>query len=227
MANRPKKLPRVLSADEQEQLLAEFNVRWDSALRNKALVTTMLDTGLRAGEIVALCPEHIDWRTCKLTVRQGKGSKDRTLWFGTDLRDLLTEWLERRPESEFVFGTRDGGQLQTRYLREMVKRMARKAEIPEWQRVSPHTLRHTFASDLYRETGDLRLVQQALGHSSVTTTQIYVHLADREVEHALKTFRQSDPAHDEQAQHDELARELIHALPAEIAQALARVAEAE
>ncbi len=79
--------------------------------------------------------------------------------------------------------------MQTRYLRCLVKRLARKAQIPEAEKVSPHTLRHTFATDLYRETKNLRLVQKALGHASVATTQIYTHIVDEELEEALRCFR--------------------------------------
>ncbi len=96
----------------------------------------MLDAGLRAGEVVAIRPEHLDMTTCKLTVREGKGAKDRTVWISGDLRDLIGEWLERRPESDWLFCTRDGGQVGTRYLREMVKRQAKKAQVQEWERVS-------------------------------------------------------------------------------------------
>lgn len=103
--------------------------------------------------------------TCKLMVREGKGAKDRTLWISDDLRDLIGEWLERRPASEWLFPTREGTQLDTRYLRATVKRYAEKAGIPEWEKVSPHTLRHTFATDLYRETKNIRLAQKALTHS--------------------------------------------------------------
>lgn len=187
-----KKQPKVLSEDERARFLAQFNRRYASPLRNLCMVTVMLDAGLRAGEVVALRPEHVDMTTCKLTVREGKGAKDRTLWIGGDLRDLIGEWLERRPDSEWLFPTRDGGQLDTRYLRAMVKRAARRAEVAEWEKVSPHTLRHTCATDLYRETHDILLVQEVLGHEDLSTTMIYTHLANGEVEDALKSFRQAD-----------------------------------
>lgn len=184
-----RRLPKVLSDEEKQALLDQFNTRYDSPLRNKALVKTLLDTGLRAGEVVALRPEHIDFRACKLTVREGKGARDRQLWFGTDLRELLVEWLDRRPDSDFVFCTRDGGQLDTRYLRSMIKREACNAGIPECERVSPHTLRHTFATDLLRETDNIRVVQEALGHEDISTTTIYTHLVNGEVEEAMKGLR--------------------------------------
>ena len=153
------------------------------------MLRLMLEDGLRVGEVVALRPEHLDMTTCKLTVREGKGSKDRTLWINDELRDEIGAWLERRPESPYLFPTRDGNQVQTRYMRAMVKRLARQAEVDEADRVSPHTLRHTFATDLLRETKNLRLVQKALGHADISTTQIYTHIVDEELEEALRTFR--------------------------------------
>ena len=102
------------------------------------------------------------------------------------MREIIGSWLERRPESPWLFPTRDGGQVQTRYVREMVKRVARKAGVSEVERVSPHSLRHTFATDLYGETRSLILVQKALGHAFVSTTQLYCHLVDGELEAAMR-----------------------------------------
>lgn len=184
--SRPRRLPKVLSPEEQRRLLEGFNTRYPTPLRNLCMVRVMLEAGLRVGEVVALKPEHLDMTTCKLVVREGKGAKDRVLWVGDGLRDLIGEWLGRRPESPWLFPTRDGGQVSTRYVRAMVKRMARRADVAEADRVSPHTLRHTFATDLYAETTNLRLVQKALGHSDISTTQIYCHVHDADLEEALR-----------------------------------------
>ena len=184
--SRSKKLPKILSAEEQERFLAQFNTRYPSPHRNLCMVRLMLEAGLRVGEVVALRPGHLDMTTCRLTIREGKGAKDRVVWISDDLRDLIGGWLERRPESEWLFPTRTGGRVQTSYMRQMVKRMARKAGVQEWRKVSPHTLRHTFATDLYAETTNLRLVQKALGHSDISTTQVYTHVADAELEAAMR-----------------------------------------
>lgn len=183
---RPKKLPKVLTAEEQRALVAQPNPRYVSGLRNRCLIRVALEAGLRAGELVALKPEHLDMLTCRLVVREGKGAKDRVLWIADDLRDLIGRWLERRPASPWLFPTRGGGQLDTRYLRTMVKHYAVKAGLPESERVSPHTLRHTFATHLLRESKNIRLVQKALGHSDVSTTMIYTHVFDEELEGALR-----------------------------------------
>ena len=82
--------------------------------------------------------------------------------------------------------TRKGTEVATSHLRRSVKRYARKASVEEVDRVSPHTLRHTFATRLYRETGNIRLTQKALGHSDLSTTMIYTHVVDEELEGAMK-----------------------------------------
>lgn len=187
--SRGRKLPKVLSEHEQERLLEQFNTRYPSTHRNLCLIRMMLDTGLRAGEVVAIRPDHLDMRAGKVMVREGKGAKDRAVWMSIELRDLIGDWLERRPTSKWLFPTRHGTKLQTRYLRSMVKKYAKKAGIAEVEKVSPHTLRHTFATDLYRETKNIRLVQKALGHSDLSTTMIYTHIVDEELEEAMKTFR--------------------------------------
>ena len=146
----------------------------------------MLECGLRCGEVAAVRPEHLDLTTCRLMIREGKGAKDRIVWFSDDLRDLIERWLQRRPASEWLLSTRHQTQVNTRYLRELVKRKAMAAGISEADRVTPHTLRHTFATDLFRSERNILLVQRALGHSSVTTTQIYTHLTDFEVERAMR-----------------------------------------
>ena len=89
-----------------------------------------------------------------------------------------------------VFTTLEGAPLGRRYVQRMVKRYAAKAGIDK--NISPHTLLHSFATDLYRETSKIRLVQKVLGHSDLSTTMIYTHIFDEEVESALKSFRQAE-----------------------------------
>lgn len=186
---RSKRLPKVLTPAEQRLLVAQPSARYASGLRNKAMLRVMLEAGLRSGEVVALRPEHLEMLTCRLNVREGKGAKDRTLWISDDLRNLVGRWLERRPQSAWLFCTRDGDQVLTRYVRTMVKRYAVRAGVTEASRVTPHVLRHTFATDLLRETKNIRLVQKALGHSDVSTTMIYTHVFDEELEEALRRCR--------------------------------------
>jgi len=183
-----RKLPKVLTDEEKHALLAQLNKRYVSPHRNLCMLRLMLEAGLRAGEVVSLRPDHLNMTTCQLTIRNGKGAKDRILWIRDDLRDLIGSWLERRTPGAWLFPTRAGERVPTRYLRALVKRLAERASIPEVERVSPHTLRHTFATDLYRETKNIRLVQKALGHADLSTTMIYTHIVDAELEEALRNF---------------------------------------
>ena len=187
---KPRRLPEVLTQEEQEALLGQPNANNLIGLRNLSLLRLMLNTGLRAAEVLNIKTRDIDWSTGKLMVRQGKGKKDRSSWIGEEDLALLQRWVikkARLPESAWLFTSRDGKLIQTRYLRKMVKRLATKAGIAK--DVHPHTLRHTFATDLYRQTKNLRLTQKALGHSQITSTMIYTHIIDDEMEEALKTFR--------------------------------------
>jgi integrase len=183
---RPDKLPKILTEAETEGLLDQPNDRYFSPHRDYLFMRLMLKTGLRAAEAVSLRPEHVDLMSGKLVVREGKGAKDRTLWIGEELLDELRDWMDRRPESDYLLPTSKATKVDTSQLRRSVKRYARDAEIPEIERVSPHTLRHTFATRLYRETGNIRMVQKALGHSDLSTTMVYTHVVDGELEGAMK-----------------------------------------
>jgi len=190
---RPKKLPTVLTEDEQTRLLEQPNPRYPTGERNQTMLRLMLNTGLRLAEVTSLKWNDLNLTTGKLMVRQGKGRKDRTLWTGEANLEALQAWRERQAREcarspEYVFTTKKGGRLHPRYVQRMVKRYASKAGIKK--NITPHTLRHTFATDLYRETTNIRLTQKALGHTNLSTTQIYTHIVDEELEEALKSFRQ-------------------------------------
>jgi len=188
-----KKLPTVLTEDERVRLLKQPNPRYPTGERNRTLLTLMLNTGLRLAEVTALKWRDLDLTTGKLMVRQGKGHKDRTLWVAEADIDCLRHLRERQAatcgDCEHVFTTLQGRPLGHRYVQRMVARYARKAGIEK--RITPHTLRHSFATDLYRETSKIRLVQKVLGHSDLSTTMVYTHIHDPEVEEALKSFRQA------------------------------------
>lgn len=191
MSYRPDRLPRVLNREERAAFLATFNTRYKTPHRDRTACRLMVDLGLRVGEVVALRPEHLDLSGCVVHVREGKGAKDRDVSFERSaslLRDLQ-DWLERRadayPESPWLFPTGTGSRLDPRHLWRTVKRAAKRAELDEHDRISPHDLRHTFAAMLYKRTKDLRAVQKALGHADVSTTQIYTHLNGEDVREAV------------------------------------------
>lgn len=188
---RPDRLPKVLTQEEAQAILGEFNTRYRGPHRHRVMIRVMLEAGLRSGEVVALKKDHLDLYDAKITVREGKGAKDRVVWINSDLRDEIAEWLGREDlaESDYLFPTRTGKKMDTSTLRRAVKRAAREADVSESDRVSPHTFRHTYATELYRRTGNLRLVQENLGHASIETTELYTHLVDSEREEAGRAFR--------------------------------------
>jgi integrase/recombinase XerD len=182
-----KRIPETLNEFEIKALLSQPNKRARTGLRDLAMMHLMLNAGLRASEVLSITARDIDWTSGKLRIRRGKGDKDRIVWLNEDDLDTLRSWREKKPKSELLFTTLDGERINDRYLRAMIKRRARKAGITK--DVHPHTLRHTFATDLYRNTRNIRLVQKALGHSDLSTTMIYTHIHDEELESAMKSFR--------------------------------------
>jgi site-specific recombinase XerD len=162
------------------------------------MMQLMLSLGLRLAEVVNLRWDDIDFLSEVLMIREGKGMKDRTLfikdnnWRGVDDKTALQKWKERQTQElgklpEHVFTTMSkgskGNQLSDRYVQAMVRRYSKRAGISK--KISPHTLRHTFATRLYKHTKDIAVVQKALGHSDLSTTMVYVHLVSSDVEQAL------------------------------------------
>jgi integrase/recombinase XerD len=192
---RPKKhpgrhLPTTLTAAEAAALLRSANPRFPTGHRDRCLMQLMLNAGLRAAEVLALTVYDIDWMSGKLVVRQGKGGKDRVLWLNEGVLEALRRWRERRPQpaNGLLFTTLHGTPLHASQLRAMVKCRGNKAGL-QHKDLHPHMLRHTFATELYRQTKGIRLVQKALGHSDLSTTMIYTHIVDADMEAALKRFR--------------------------------------
>lgn len=184
----PKKLPRVLTDDEAKALIDVFNLRYDAGVKNRCLVRVMLEAGLRVSEAVSLRPAALDMQSCRLVVKDGKGGRDRVLWISEDLRDLVGRWKACRPESTWLFPTRTAKKTSPRSVRRTVKTYAHKAAIVNADEISPHTLRHTFATRLLRRSGNIRMVQKALGHSDLSTTMLYTHIVDDELEDAMKNM---------------------------------------
>ncbi len=183
-----KRLPKILSSSEQSLLINSPNHKAPTGIRNKAIITLMLNSGLRVSEVLHLTDSNIDFDSGKIHVSSGKCGKDRILWLNDLTLSAILAWLEIRPlPSPFIFCTLKGGKLSDRYVRSFVKRYAIRANIKK--DVHPHMLRHTFATDLLNSTGNLRLVQKALGHSCISSTQIYTHIVDKDLQFALKNFK--------------------------------------
>jgi integrase/recombinase XerD len=158
-------------------------------VRNLALLRLMLDSGLRVSEALALQQRDLDFETGRLVVRNGKGSKDRGIWIGEETLSLVKRWARHqgRQGNGLIFTTRQGGKMSRHYVLALLYRLSKSAGLAK--KAHPHMLRHTFATDLLRETKNLRLVQKALGHADLSTTQIYTHIVDDELELAMKGLR--------------------------------------
>ncbi|MFH0857017.1 MAG: site-specific tyrosine recombinase/integron integrase [bacterium] len=166
------------------------------ALRDKAILETLFSTGLRVSELVSLKIEQVDLKdksnAQELTVR-GKGRKVRIIFLSNQALYWIKKYLEaRRDVSPYVFVSHDKAKegrdetmepLTTRSVQRIVRKYAKIAGITK--KVSPHTLRHSFATNLLTNDADIRAVQIMLGHSSITTTQIYTHITDK---HLRETF---------------------------------------
>jgi len=147
----------------------------------------MLHCGLRLSEVINLKPGNINLTKGKLRIKSGKGGKDRDLAIPEYLVTLLEVWRDKRPKSPYFFSTLKGKKLLPRYIQQMVKRYAKKAGIEK--NISPHTLRHTYATHYYRQTKDIETLRRILGHSDISTTTIYITLVNIDVENGMKSFK--------------------------------------
>lgn len=187
MHRLPRKLPVFLTAAEKKRLLKELKGRTEfSALRDRAMIEVLLGTWIRLGELAALDMDDIDAKHLRV---RAKGNVPQVKFIKTDLRTLLRRYLaERRrhdrPEMEALFLSNRDGRLCQRQIANRLAHWLRKAGIEK--ELTPHGLRHTFATHLYGATNDLLVVQRALGHRDVSTTQIYTHLVDSQLEEALE-----------------------------------------
>jgi integrase/recombinase XerD len=188
MRAKTKKLPVILNDMELKKLISIPNKRYYTGQRNKAILTAMANLGLRVSEVVNLKTDNIDLTNHKLRVVNGKYAKDRDLIIGPQTLEVLKQWNKRKKGGKYFFNTIKGGKLQTRYVQAMVKRYAKRAGIKK--NVTPHTLRHTFATNFYRQTKDIETLRSLLGHSDISTTQIYVTLANLDIEKAMNSFRE-------------------------------------
>lgn len=174
-------LPHSLSEHDVERLLAAPDCETPDGLRDCAMLELLYATGLRVTELVTLRLEQINFRQGLVAVR-GKGSKDRLVplgeealnWLENYLRDARRDLLAGR-ECKHLFVTRRGTAMTRQAFWHIIKRHARRAGI--FSPLSPHTLRHAFATHLLNHGADLRVVQLLLGHSDLSSTQIYTHIA--------------------------------------------------
>ncbi len=186
LARTVRKQVTFLSPEEVARLFEQPDVSTINGLRDRAILGLLFCSGLRVSELVGLDKDHINLKRREFTVR-GKGQKDRPIFISTDAAEWLQQYIDKRADTTRPLFIRYSGQkkvdltgnfhrLTARSVQRMVARYALLAGITK--HVSPHTLRHSFATDLLMNGADLRSVQELLGHSNVATTQIYTHVTD-------------------------------------------------
>jgi integrase/recombinase XerC len=189
----PRLERRIPDPLEEAEVLALLDVPGEEsgALRARAILELLYATGLRCSELVSLDLDDVDLpgRTLRVV---GKGRKERIVLFGSPARTALEAYLAHRsrsaPRSDAVFLNQRGGRLTDRSVRALVSRRVQTLALRG--RVSPHSLRHSFATHLLRRGADLRAIQELLGHASLSTTQRYTHVDTRQI---LSIYRQTHP----------------------------------
>ncbi len=186
-----KKLPTVLSIDEVLKLLNSINPTTPYEIRNEAMIELVYATGLRVSELVNLKLKNLHL-TNKMISTVGKGNKERLVPINDYATNILRKYLlEARPqlvipskEQGYVFLNNQGTALSRQSFFLILKDLSKKAGITK--EVSPHTLRHSFATHLLEAGTDLRLIQEMLGHEDISTTQIYTHLSNQRLKEIYK-----------------------------------------
>ncbi|MDN6435869.1 site-specific tyrosine recombinase XerD [Lentilactobacillus parabuchneri] len=194
----PKKaqtLPDVLTVTQVNQLLSMPNINQKLGIRDRAILETLYATGLRVSELVNLKLGDLHL-PMNLLQTIGKGDKERII----PISDVAVDWLNRyltttrvalldgKPNTEFVFLNAHGRQLTRQAIWLMIKKYVNQAGIK--RHVTPHTLRHSFATHLLENGADLRIVQELLGHSDISTTQIYTHVSHQ---HLTEVYNKYHP----------------------------------
>ncbi len=187
LAKTPERDLDLISIDELSRLLAAPEGSDIKALRDRAILELLFSTGLRVSELAGLNLDTIDLKKDEFSVR-GKGEKVRLVFLSDSAKRALKNYLDKREgvnEALFV-NFRNGERLTPRSIERLAKYYAIKAGISK--KVTPHVLRHSFATDLLMNGADLRSVQALLGHANISTTQIYTHLTDRALKEVHKAF---------------------------------------
>jgi len=185
-----------LHYDEVEQILAQINTDSPVGLRDRAVIELLFSSGLRVSELVNLNRDHVNTKRREFVVR-GKGEKDRPVFISETAAAHVDNYLKTRADSlqplfisysrnSEVSNSGDYRRLGARSIQRIINKYTRLAGITK--HVSPHTMRHSFATDLLMNGADIRSVQAMLGHSSISTTQVYTHVTDQHLREVHEKF---------------------------------------
>jgi site-specific recombinase XerD len=200
LARTTRKQVTFLAKDELDRLFAEPKLDTLPGLRDRAILELLFSSGLRVSELVSLDRDHINLKRREFMVR-GKGQKDRPIFISDAAAHWLSQYIEKRTDTTRPLFVRYSGRkavdtsgnfhrLTARSVQRMVSRYALLAGITK--HVSPHTLRHSFATDLLMNGADLRSVHALLGHSNISTTQIYTHVTDPHLKAVHERFHRKE-----------------------------------
>jgi tyrosine recombinase XerC len=195
-----RKLPKTLDADQVSQLF-QYQPQTDIEYRDAAMIELLYSSGLRVAELVGINVNDINRHDCTLTVL-GKGNKERVVPVGQFALTAIDHWLRKRSnfmtsnqqpvdkisKNDALFISQKGGRLSIRSVQARLKHWAKHCDLDD--NLHPHLLRHSFASHMLESSGELRAVQEMLGHADISTTQIYTHL---DFQHLAKVYDNAHP----------------------------------
>lgn len=197
---RPRSLPKFLTTDEIEQILSNINIDTPAGYRNRAILELLWASGMRVSELSGLNFGNLNLDSNEITVF-GKGAKERIILITDRAKNYLKNYIEiARPliakgyttppmsEDSPVFINKTGYRLQTKMIRNVINEIVQKIELPK--HVTPHMFRHSFATHLIENGADLRVVQELLGHASISNTQIYTHIS---MHHMKEVYDETHP----------------------------------
>lgn len=187
-----KKIPETLSVNEVERIITQPDIKNKQGLRDRAILETMYATGMRVSEVVNLKKDNVNLEVGFLRCI-GKGNKERIIPLGKKASAIIKKYIEvsrpkilKNKESEFLFVSRFGKKISRQSFWKIIKKYAKQAGIKKG--IRPHILRHSFATHLLEGGADLRSVQEMLGHSNISTTQIYTHVNKDRLKSIHKMF---------------------------------------
>lgn len=197
---RPKSLPKFLTTDEIEQILSNINIDTPAGYRNRAILELLWASGMRVSELSGLNFGNLNLSNNEITVF-GKGSKERIILVTDRAKNYLQGYIDFAraliakgyplppiTDESPVFINKTGYRLQTKMIRNVINDIVEKIELPK--KVTPHMFRHSFATHLIENGADLRVVQELLGHASISNTQIYTHIS---MQHMKEVYDQTHP----------------------------------